>query len=493
MWEFVFTASPNTTFWFALTGDVTFNGTGRLPRVPRRVALPAEEDPAIATPQSMNWWTQQKLQSRFAGVRLSAVEQVAAREGPEASKYLAPLVTDPDLEVRRAVVYALTGSRDKVAVNALVEALRDADREIRWRAAKALEGAGWQPTSDEQNVWRAVAQGEFVKAADYGSVAVEPLIAELADLNSPSRRDVINSLGQLGDSRAIGPLLAAVNDTDPNIRVAAVDALNGVRDMEVIAGLIGALKDAVSYVRAVAAAGLGKAGDPSAVEPLMAVLTDDDWEVRKAASDALGRLRDKRAAVPLSSLLNDTDQDVREAAVNALGEIRDRSAVEALVKSLTDLQLSVRNLAAGALRKIDAQWEKLEEAQAAVPMLRIALRSSDYWVRQAATEVLGKLDKEFTSAPQPGETDSVILVRQQVALGILVKALQDENPILRLAAAEALGRSADPRLVSPLVPGMGDADRWVRRAAALALDKLGWKPADDAEKARHQAALEAGP
>src|ERR1051326_1653442 len=231
--------------------------------------------------RSMNWWTQQKLQSRFSGVRLSAVEQVAAREGPEAPKHLAPLVTDPDLEVRKAVVQALTGSRDKAAVNALVEALRDSDRELRWRAAKALEGVGWQPTSDEQSVLRAVALGEFVKAADYGSAAVEPLIAELADTKSPNRRDVINSLGQIGDSRAISPLLAVVGDTDPNIRGAAVDALNGVRDMEVIAGLIGALKDPIKYVRVVAAAGLGKTGARAAGEPLMAVLTDDDWEVRK--------------------------------------------------------------------------------------------------------------------------------------------------------------------------------------------------------------------
>jgi len=37
-------------------------------------------------------------------------------------------------------------------------------------------------------------------------------------------------------------------------------------------------------------------------------------------------------------------------------------------------------------------------------------------------------------------------VRRQVALGILVKALNDLDPILRLAAAAAPGRAADPRL-----------------------------------------------
>src|SRR5947207_5929739 len=120
----------------------------------------------------MNWWTQQKLGSRIALIRLKTVEKLAAREGKQAAKFLAPMVADPNLEVRKAVVQALGGSQDKLALAALVNALRDSDRGIRWRAAKALETTGWQPAGDEQSVWRAVAQGEFVKAANFGAVAV---------------------------------------------------------------------------------------------------------------------------------------------------------------------------------------------------------------------------------------------------------------------------------------------------------------------------------
>ncbi len=277
--------------------------------------MPDEASPAGAPPHIMNWLTQQKLRCRIARIRLNTVGNLAARKGPETVTLIAPLVSDPDLEVRKAVVQALTGSQDKQAVGALVSALRDADRGIRWRAAKALESVGWQPASDEQSVWRAIAQAEFVKAADFGAVAVEPLIAELEDPHSPSRRDVIESLGEIGDVRAIKPLLAAVSDPDPNIRVAAVDALKGVRDPEIVASLINALKDPIKHVRAVASAALGKAGDPAAVEPLLAVLSDEDWAVRQAAGDALARLRDKRAVEPMIRLLSDPDQDVRESAV----------------------------------------------------------------------------------------------------------------------------------------------------------------------------------
>jgi HEAT repeat protein len=392
--------------------------------------------------------------------------------------------------VRKAVVQSLTGSQDKLAVAALVTVLRDSDRELRWRAAKALESAGWRPASDEQSVWRSVAYCEYVKAADFGAVAVEPLIAELEDLSSPNRRDVILSLGRMGDARAIRPLLAAVGDPDPNIRVAAVDALNGVSEPEVVASLINTLKDPSKNVRAVAAAALGKASDATAVVPLLAVLTDEDWAVRKAAGDALARLRDKRAVEPIIALINDLDQDVRETAVHALGEIRDPSAVECLVGALVDPHLSVRTLAADALRKVDARWETLEQALLAIPRLRVALRSNDYWVRQAASEVLAKLDKTHIATPQLESTDATpIRVRQQVAFGVLRKALSDEDAILRLAAAEALGRAADRRQVTPLVGALADPKSWVRRAAAVALGQMNWAPADDSEKALLRAAL----
>ncbi len=467
--------------------------TGGL-RGERRGEDPARvESPATAPTHMMNWWTQQRLRCRIARIRLKTVEKLATRKGQEAVKFLAPMLADTDLEVRKAVVQALSGSQDRLAVASLVNALRDSDREIRWRAAKALEAAGWQPASDEQSVWRAVAQGEFFKAADFGAVAVERLVAELEDPHSPSRREVADSLGQIGDARAIRPLLAAVSDPDPNIRVAAVDALNGFSESEVVASLIQALKDPIKHVRAVAAAALGKAGDASAVEPLLAVLTDEDWAVRKATGEALARLRDKRAVEPMLGLLNDPDQDVREAAIHALGEIRDRSAVECLIRALVDPQLSVRNLASGALCKIDPKWEKSEQALRAIPRLKVALRSNDYWVRQAASEVLAKLDKLHVPAPHSVGTDTAIRVRQQVALDVLVKALSDHDPILRLAAAEALGRAADSRLVPPLFAALaeGEGDPWVRHAAAIALEKLGWTPADNSEQALHRAAMEA--
>jgi len=47
----------------------------------------------------------------------------------------------------------------------------------------------------------------------------------------------------------------------------------------------------------------------------------------------------------------------------------------------------------------------------------------------------------------------------------------------------ALGRAADSRLVPPLLDALAEADPWVRHAAAIALEKLGWTPSDKSEQA----------
>jgi HEAT repeat protein len=215
--------------------------------------------------------------------------------------------------------------------------------------------------------------------------------------------------------------------------------------------------------------------------------------VRKAAVESIGRLKDPRAVEALTVLLKDSDHDVREVAVAALGEIGDPRAVERLVIALADAQSSVRQLAAAALRKIDYRWEKAEAARNAIPELKVALQSNEYWVRHSASEVLAKLDKIYAAEPELTAMNTAIRLRQQVAIDAMLKALSDYDSDLRMAAAEALGRICDARLTRPLAAALDDADQWVRQAAGRALERMGWIPSNDAQHAQHQAALQLQP
>jgi HEAT repeat protein len=238
-----------------------------------------------------------------------------------------------------------------------------------------------------------------------------------------------------------------------------------------VSGLIKALgyeKDA--SVRAAAAGSLGRIGDSRAVEPLIAVLGDARRDVRQAAAGALSLIGDPRAVQPLIGVLNDWDPMVRLSAASALGRFG-APAVEALSGALTDSTVAVRRSAARALGAIGDRR--------AVEPLSGALTDSTAGVRQAAAKALAKLGWA-PERGQPGEAYVLVENRQWAecirlgppAVEPLVAALKHRDKVVRRAAADALGKIADPRAAKALVAALGDPDQHFRRSAAEALIKI---------------------
>jgi HEAT repeat protein len=66
----------------------------------------------------------------------------------------------------------------------------------------------------------------------------------------------------------------------------------------------------------------------------------------------------------------------------------------------------------------------------------------------------------------------------------LTASLADADPEMRRKAAWALGEIGDARAIEPLVEALEDTDEDVRRVSLLVLEKLGWKPPDEAQEIR---------
>ena len=186
---------------------------------------------------------------------------------------------------------------DPRAVAALMEALKDSDKEVRETAMHAL-----------------------VQLHD--PRMFEPLIAALKDASPDVREQAVFGLGQLRDPRALEPLTTVLHDSNPDVRQQAVFALGQLRDKRAVSPLISALKDENPDVREHAAFALGQIRDGSAVEPLVIALKDSNPDVRAQAAFALGQLHDPRAIDGLTAALKDGNTDVRRQAAFALGQIR---------------------------------------------------------------------------------------------------------------------------------------------------------------------------
>lgn len=149
--------------------------------------------------------------------------------------------------------------------------------------------------------------------------------------------------------------------------------------------------DAVSRLRSAnarerwnAAALLGNEGTSEATPALVARLTDPSARVREYAAAALGNVGDRRAVPDLILRLRDEIDAVRQRAAGALGSLADPGALSDLTRvAVEDANANVRQTAAGALQTMpDAR---------ALPSLIQAAGDPDPYVRQVATEALGRV------------------------------------------------------------------------------------------------------
>ena len=194
--------------------------------------------------------------------------------------------------------------------------------------------------------------GDKKEARQADPRAVAALIEALKDTDKDVRETAMQALVELRDPRIYDPLVAALKDASADVREKAAFGLGQLRDVRAVDPLMGALRDASPDVREQVVFALGQLRDRRAVEPLISALKDEKPDVREQAAFALGQLRDPRSVEPLVIALKDADGDVREQAAFALGQIRDPRAIDGLTAALKDAQASVRQQAAFALGQI---------------------------------------------------------------------------------------------------------------------------------------------
>jgi HEAT repeat protein/beta-lactamase regulating signal transducer with metallopeptidase domain len=217
-----------------------------------------------------------------------------------AAEALREALKDEDKEVRQQAIHALAMIGDSSVAGALIEALRDSDANVREQAAWGLGMTG-------------------------GQNAVEALIQALRDADANVREQAAWALGMKGNGAAIPALIEALKDSDANVREQAAWALGMKGNATAIEALGAALRDADANVREQAAWALGMKGNGNAVELLIAALKDESPHVREQVAWALGMKGDARAAEALNAAMKDSNQSVRQQAAWALGMILMRS------------------------------------------------------------------------------------------------------------------------------------------------------------------------
>jgi HEAT repeat protein len=250
-----------------------------------------------------------------------------------------------------------------------------------------------------------------------------------------------------------------------------------------VQALIHALQTGLPALKAEVAAMLARVNDPHAGVPLVGLLRDEDEAVRKAGATALehmaGVLDEKTAAALASLLYESKDEEIRLAVSQLLGVIPNAIAplCEMLVHQDPEAQIMAAKMLEHLLDPRSADSFINAMGQPAVCDIAVRTLKKLSAIRERIDEVFDGLRSiEELSEREEARMSTVVnlLAIGRPSVEILIEYLEDDDWVIREAAADLLGKIGDVRAVEPLMERLRvDKDTGVKELAMKSLGLIG--------------------
>jgi HEAT repeat protein len=331
--------------------------------------------------------------------------------------------------------------------------------------------------------------GALKALIDAGDAQAVPALAPtLKDASEAVRAAAAQALGAIGDGAALPALIEALQENEAKARDRFLGQFHEIelhRLVEVDYGLhpcetdddrrewarsIESLSDFDTRHAILWAAYHVKAPDKQA--QLAAALRDEGSVMRRVgAANLIGQLEDKQGAGPLREALRDRWFLVRAAAAVALGHIGDPLSAEPLLAAANDPNAFVRSCAASSLSQVGAtRWEEFlaaagvhkskegEDAPVTVEILLRAMQEADPLIRAQAVENIKNIKPPLEMNPR--------------VLDRLTGLMRDPSIHVRSAAAYELSGVPDARPVPAMLVALADPDSSVHFHAARYFEEV---------------------
>ena len=288
-----------------------------------------------------------------------------------------------------------------------------------------------------------------------GGPKVVDLIIKEIQVGAPSYKvEAARMLARIRDPRAGVPLVNLLEGEEESVRKAVIESLEqmaGILDEATAAALVDLLKN--EDLRSSVTTLLGVI--PTSIGPLTAMLKDPDEGARIQAAEILDNLLDARSADALVDAMTDPAiGGITIATLKKLGAIRDR--VDEVMNTLSNVEESeireaARQIAVVSLHPI---------GRPCVEILIEYLEDDDWVVREAAADVLGKIGDVRAVEPLidrlRNDKDTGVKELAIKGLGLIgdsrpVDLLIEMIPfkVLRVLAVEALEKIKDIETLRP--------------------------------------------
>jgi HEAT repeat protein/tRNA A-37 threonylcarbamoyl transferase component Bud32 len=313
-----------------------------------------------------------ELVSRVEGkdtiARTHIISLLARFDTPKVRSALQRTLKDPNKLVRAAALRAIQTGSGEIDPALIAPLLRDPEHDVRDPAIEILCRS---------------------KHAD----TVRHLVEVLKDENEDARRAAVEVLNVVGDESSVKYLLKAIRDSDWWVRSRAADALGKIGGPTVITAALELVSDKDEEIRRTAIEILNQTRDERALNYLIEATRDKDWWASERAVDALGSIGNKKAVPRLLEMLK-SDPKSMPSVVRALGKIGDVAATEGVLQSLDRSETDIRVEGMSALARL-ADDRSVDAVRAKIlPFTTLA----DQTLAGAAAHALSELDSRFGGA-----------------------------------------------------------------------------------------------
>lgn len=280
---------------------------------------------------------------------------------------------------------------------------------------------------------------------------IETLVAELVH-EEDWRRMRATAACVAGGPRAVQALVEALRSGPTELKLEAAAMLARIKDPQAGVALVGLLEHEDETVHQAGAAALEQmAGilDTDTAAALVSLLPKSRESNRAPTLTRLiGAI--PTAVIPLCDMMRHPDPDAQVAAATMLDRLLDPRSIDACIEAMG--QPAVRDIVVGTLKKLGAIRERIDE------------------MFNALRNVEGASERE--EARMSTVIDLLGIGRPSVE--ILIEYLEDDDWLVREAAADLLGKIADVRAVEPLMKRLEhDKDTGVKELAIKALGLIG--------------------
>ncbi len=280
---------------------------------------------------------------------------------------------------------------------------------------------------------------------------IETLVSELVH-EEDWRRMRATAACLAGGPKAVQALVELLRSGSADLKREAAAMLARIKDPQAGVALVGLLEDEAEAVRKAGATALEQmAGilDTQTASALVALLPKTaEGDTKQLVTHLVGAI--PTAVTSLCQMMKHPDPEAQVTAAIMLDQLLDPRSIDAFIDAMG--QPAVRDIAVGTLKKLGAIRERIDH------------------VFNALRDIEGASEREEA---RMGAVINLLGIGRP-SVEILMEYLEDDDWLVREAAADLLGKIGDVRAVEPLMKRLEqDKDTGVKELAIKALGLIG--------------------